>query len=119
MVEGIHEVSPVEVRVDSEHLTEDHLADVNELFRESGSLADPVWLPWVCQLRERSSGSAWWGGIGDARRIRREHVCVVDLARDPALHQGHVLMCRELNGLSAAVEPSERMVAGRNKNQAR
>lgn len=41
---------PVEVGVDSEHLAEDHLADVDELVGEARSLADPVSLTWVGEL---------------------------------------------------------------------
>jgi hypothetical protein len=33
---------PVQVRVHAEHLPEDGLADVNELWREAGRFADPV-----------------------------------------------------------------------------
>lgn len=35
VVEGLGEMSPVKVSVDSEHLSEDHLADVDELIGET------------------------------------------------------------------------------------
>lgn len=42
MIEGFNEVRPVEVRVDTEHLTEDSLADIDEVNWETAALANPV-----------------------------------------------------------------------------
>jgi len=38
----VDEVSPVEVSVDTEHLTEDGLADVNEVLWKATALANPI-----------------------------------------------------------------------------
>ena len=40
--EGIDEVGPVEVSVNTEHLSEDGLADLNEIDWEPTALANPV-----------------------------------------------------------------------------
>lgn len=60
VVEWVGEVSPVEMSVDTEHLSEDHLADVEELVGEAGSLADPFGLTRIRQLGKRggAAGSA-------------------------------------------------------------
>lgn len=42
MIEGFNEVGPVEVSVNTEHLTEDGLADVVELAREAAAFSNPV-----------------------------------------------------------------------------
>lgn len=42
VVEWFDEVGPVEMSIDTEHLAEDCLTDVNELNGEATALADPV-----------------------------------------------------------------------------
>jgi hypothetical protein len=42
MVEWFDEVSPVEVRINTEHLAEDCLADVDKLWWEAAALANPI-----------------------------------------------------------------------------
>ena len=41
-VKRLGKVSPVKVRVDSEHLAEDHLANFDEALGEAGALAKPI-----------------------------------------------------------------------------
>jgi len=60
VVKGLGKVSPVQMGVDAEHLSEDHLANVDKLVREARSLADPFGLTGVGQLGERCGGD---GGI--------------------------------------------------------
>lgn len=114
VVEGVGEVGPVEMGVDAEHLAEDGLADVDEVLGEARALADPVGLATgageLGQRRRRDGGVV---RKGDARRIRGEDGEVVNLAGDPALHQCHVLVGRQLDRLAAAVEPGEGVVAVR------
>lgn len=50
VVEGLGEVSPVKVSVDSEHLSENHLADVDKLVGETRSLADILGLTGAREL---------------------------------------------------------------------
>lgn len=103
MVEGLRKVSPVEVSIDAEHLSEDHLANFNKLVRESRSFANPFGLAKVGQLRERGGGDGRIVGVRDSRGIGGEDVVVINLSRDPSLHEGHVLVCGELDRLSSAV----------------
>jgi hypothetical protein len=42
VVERIDEVGPVEMGVDTEHLAENRLADIDELGREATALSNPV-----------------------------------------------------------------------------
>lgn len=51
MVKGVGEVCPIQVGVYAEHLAEDHLADVYELLGEARSLAEPIGLSRIRQLR--------------------------------------------------------------------
>ena len=41
---------------------------------------------------------------------------MVDLARNPSLHEGDVLVSRNLNGLSVGVQPCERVVSVRGQS---
>lgn len=111
VVEGLDEVGPVEVSVDAEHLAEDGLAHLDEVLREAGPLADPIGLARVRKLRERRCSDGRIVRIGDARRISRENVGVVGLARDPSLHKSHVFIGGEFDGLPAAVQPSKRVIS--------
>jgi len=56
VVEGVDEVGPVEMGVDAEHLTEDHLANFDEVLGETAALAYPISVSLVRNLRE------WRGG---------------------------------------------------------
>lgn len=133
VVEWFDEMGPVQVRVDSEHLTEDGLADIDELLRETTALANPVTR--ACKLREGGVQGGWTsrdrsvgargieatGGVGSACDLRvadvvgegntsgvsGEDVGVVGLAGDPSLHERDVFMGRDLNRLSAGVQPGE------------
>ena len=42
MIERINEVSPVKMSVDTEHLTEDRLADLDKVGWEAAALTNPV-----------------------------------------------------------------------------
>lgn len=59
IVERIDEVGPVEVSVDTEHLAEDLLTDIEELNWEAAALANPVTRS--SKLRERGSQGCWAG----------------------------------------------------------
>jgi predicted enzyme involved in methoxymalonyl-ACP biosynthesis len=50
-------------------------------------------------------------GVRDTRGVSWEDVSVVNLSRDPSLHESHVLVSRELNRLPVSVEPGKRVVA--------
>lgn len=108
VIERVGEVRPVQVRVDAEHLSEDDLTNLEELVGEARSLAEPLgFRSGAGELRE---GVGVEGGIlrvGDATCFRGENVDVVNLARDPTLHECHVLVSRELDRLAVAVEPGE------------
>lgn len=54
-------------------------------------------------------------GVRNTGGVSWEDVGVVDLSRDPSLHESHVLMSRELNRLPVPVEPGERVVAVESK----
>jgi hypothetical protein len=137
MVEGVDEVGPVEMSVDTEHLTEDGLADFDKLGREATTFPNPI--TWASELRERcvqsgrtcGNGAAGarsvettrcvgcarglgWSSVvskGDAGWIGWEDIGVVDLARNPSLHKRDVFMSRNFNGLFARVQPGERMIS--------
>lgn len=101
VVEGVDKVRVVQVRVDAEHLAEDGLADAAELLGEPAALAEPV-------VGRRGCGRGGEGcveRVGDAFGVRGEDSGVVDLAGNPALHEGDVLIGGQLDGLVAAVEP--------------
>ena len=136
VVERINEMCPVEMRVDTEHLTEDCLADIDELNWETTALSNPV--TGTSKLRERCSqgcGAGWDRGIRarsvkttrcvgracnlgvtsvvcerDSGWIRREDVGVIDLARDPALHERYVFVRGDLNRLFVRVQPCEGVI---------
>lgn len=59
VVEGVDEMSPVEMSIDTEHLTEDGLADVYKLGWEATALANPVTR--ASKLREGCVQSTWAG----------------------------------------------------------
>ena len=99
MIERLQEMVPVEVGVHTEHLQEDGSADSDEVFGEATALANPFLASGLRALLRH-------GGVRDARVITWEDAGVVDLARDPALHEGDVLVSWELDGFMAAVEPS-------------
>ena len=111
VVEGLREMGPVKVSVDAEHLAKDHLAHIDELLREAGPLADPLWVTRVRQLGKGRRRDGRIVSIRHSSGIGREDVGVVNLARDPPLHQRHVLVSRQLDGLPVLVEPSEGVVA--------
>jgi len=136
VVERINEMCPVEMRVDTEHLTEDCLADINELNWETTALSKPI--TGASKLGERCSqgcGTSWDRGIGarsvqttrcvrcacnlgvasvvskrDPGGISGEDVGVIDLARDPALHERDVFVRGDLNWLFARVQPREGVI---------
>lgn len=136
VVEGFNEVGPVQVSVDAEHLTEDGLAHVGELGRETTALSDPIagagelgdggvegsWAGWdggVGAWGVESSGcetcTADFGGSGvvgerDAVGIGGEDLVVVDLAGNPTLHEQHVLVGCDFGWFLARVQPGEGMV---------
>lgn len=99
MVEGLRKVGPVKVSVDAEHLEEDGLANVEKLLGEAAALADPV----VRTRQKCRCGNLRVMRKRDPRRLGGEDLGVVNLARNPPLHQSNVLICWELNGLKAAV----------------
>ena len=107
MVEGLGEVCPVEVGVDTKHLAEDRLTDINEVLWEATSLTDPVRLARVCQLRERCRGDVGIVCVRDAGSFSREDGGIIDLAADPSLHKRYVLVSRQFDRLSTAVQPGE------------
>ena len=127
----------VEVRVDAEHLTEDGLADIDEVNWETAALANPV-----TRARELREGGVQVGGTsrdrsvgargvqatrrvgstcdlrvtgvvseGDASGIGGKDGSVVDLARDPSLHKRDVLVGWDLNWLAAGVQPRKGVIA--------
>ena len=65
MIERINEMGPVKVSVDTEHLAEDGLADIDKLGREAATLSNPV--TGTSKLGERcvqSCRSCGDGGVG-------------------------------------------------------
>lgn len=56
MVEGVNKVSPVQVGIDPEHLSEDGLADLEEVLWKTASLSDPVAIARAAQLGKRGRG---------------------------------------------------------------
>lgn len=99
MVEGVDKVGPVEVRVDSEHLAEDSLADLDEVLRKAAPFPGPVPVARAAQLREWCCGDCGIVSEGDAIRVRWEDADIINLTRDPALHKGDVLACWQLDRL--------------------
>lgn len=115
MVEGLHEVRPIEVGVDAEHLQEDGLAYAREVLGETAPLADPIVRP----AEEDRVGDAGVVGERHAGGVGREDLGVVDFARDPALHQRHVLDRGQLDGLETRVEPRIRVVSAAPRSASR
>lgn len=65
MVERFDKVSPVEMSIDSEHLSKDCLANINEFLRKSTALADPITRPG--KLGERGCECSWASRNGCVR----------------------------------------------------
>lgn len=86
---------PVQVRIDTEHLSEDLLADLDKVGREAGALASPV-VPVGGRI---TRGSKWRIRKGDAGGIGGKDLGVVDLGTDVTLNEGEILVRRYLNGL--------------------
>lgn len=99
MVEWLGKVSPVKMSIDPKHLQEDGLADTEEVLGESAALPNPL----IWSRQEGTRRDLWVVSIGDACSLGWEHLGVVDFPRDPTLHQGDVLVGRELNGLKPAI----------------
>ena len=59
VVKWINEVGPVEMSIDTEHLAEDSLANIDKIWRKATALANPVTL--ACKLREGSIECCWTG----------------------------------------------------------
>lgn len=110
MVERLHEMSPVEVRVDTKHLAENGLADLNKILREGRALPHPVRLSGAGQLRKGSGGNAGVVCIRNTGRVSGEDLRVVNLARYPSLHKRDIFVGRKLYWLSSAVQPSKGVV---------
>lgn len=91
VVEGLNEMGPVEVGVDSEHLTENGLTDLDKVLGEARPLANPVRLSRVCQLGEGRCSDARVVCIRDTRWVSGEDLCVVNFSRDPPLPANIVL----------------------------
>lgn len=94
VVKRLGKVGPVQVCIDTKHLTEDSLADLNKVLGEARSLSHPVRLPRAGQLGERRCSNTGVVGIGDSRGLSGEDLCVVNLARDPSLHKRNVFLGR-------------------------
>lgn len=104
VVEGLDEVGVVQVGVDAEHLQEDGLADGHEVLGEAAAPAHIVAVGRVGDARQRlARAEGRVQRVRHAGRVRGEHLCVVDLARYPPLHEGHILEGRQLDGLISAV----------------
>lgn len=110
VVEGVDKVSPVQVSIDSEHLSEDGLADLEEVLRESTSLSDPVTVAGAAQLGKRGSGYLRVVRERDTIVVCREDGGIVNLARDPTLHESDVLVGGQLNRLPLKVEPGKGVI---------
>lgn len=114
MIERVDKMRVVEMRIDAEHLQKDGLADAAKVLGEAGALAEPVGFAAAGGGgRRRRRGEGRVDGVRDARGVGGEDLGVVDLARDPALHERDVLVGRQLHGLVAAVEPGVGVVAGK------
>lgn len=80
VIERLSKVGPVEMGVDSEHLTENSLADLDKILGEAGPLADPVGLSRVCQLGKRCCGDARVVCVRNTRWVGREDLGVINFA---------------------------------------
>lgn len=101
VVKGLGEVGPVKVGVDAKHLQKYSLADGEELLGEPAPFPNPL-----VGAVEKPGGS----DLGvvcerDLGGLSGKHLGVVNLARDPALHECNVLERGELDGLKLAVQP--------------
>lgn len=136
MVERFDKVSPVEMSIYSEHLSKYCLANINKFLRKSTALANPITRPG--KLRERGCECSWasrngcarvrgidstrsigcasnfWAAtvvtVGDSGGISGKNGGIIDLARNPTLHEGDVLVSWNLDGLLARIQPSEGVV---------
>jgi hypothetical protein len=140
VVERLDEVGPVKVSVNSEHLAEDCLADVNKLNWETAALSGPIacagklgqrgvergWTscnwsvgtrsiqPTRCKAVATNSRGARIVGKGDTVRISREDIGVVNFAGNPALHKRDILMGWDFDWLLSRVQPGERVITKHN-----
>jgi len=133
---GFDKVGPVEMSIDTEHLAKDCLANLNELRWEAAALTNPITRPSKLRKGCVESGRAYRNGSictrsvertrcvscagdfgtisvvceRDSSRVSRENGGVVNLARDPSLHEGDILVSRNFNWLFARIQPGEGMV---------
>lgn len=126
MVEGCDEVVPVEMSIDTEDLAKDELGRGSELAREAAAAAKPLFVGLLVVLMRVAGGEriGTWGrlssgggrgraGEGHSGNVGGEHGGVVNLAGYPALHERHVFVRGEIDGLVVRVEPCVRAVPGR------
>ena len=111
--ERVDPVAVVQVGVAAEHLAHDVLAVGVEVLRESAGLADPVIAGELGEGRVEGGGARGDGGGGagggqaaggvgvvGGRGVGDEDSRVSDLADDPFLNQGNVLVGRDFDGLA-------------------
>lgn len=60
MIVRIDEMGPIEMSVDTEHLSEDSLADLNKFRWETTALANPIALASELRKRDVQSSRASW-----------------------------------------------------------
>lgn len=106
VIEGFNEVIPIEVSINSEHLTKYQFAGDPKLLWESALNAQPVF---VVVGKTYAVRIFWVICERSAEGISGKYCVVIDLLRNPALRERHGLTCRELRGLLVLVEPSIRV----------
>jgi hypothetical protein len=110
VVERVDEVSPIKVGIDTEHLPEDGLANIEKIFWKTTSFSDPVTIAGTAELRERRCSYLRVVRERNAVGVRGEDVGVINLARDPALHQRDIFVRRKLHRFLPEVKPSEGVI---------
>lgn len=94
MIKRVNEVSPIEMGIYPEHLTEDHLANFHEIIGKATPFAYPVPVAWAGQLRKWRGGDRGVVRERDAIRVGRKDGHIINLARNPTLHKSDVFICR-------------------------
>lgn len=101
MVERISKMRVVEMRIYAKHLQKNGLADTAKLLGKARALAKPFSI----SSRGRLRGEGRIQCVRDTVGICREYPRIIDLAGDPSLHEGDVLVGRQLDRFIPTVEP--------------
>ena len=112
MVEWLHEVLPVEMRVDAEQLKKDSLTSASKIFGKPTSFARPVIRTFIRTCWKEVSESGIVAGeirvgiVGNSRWVGWKEFRVVNPMGDPPAGHCYKIMRWQFNRFRSTVNPS-------------